>query len=130
MSVFGKCKRMEVVAYGFDNGKIKRATNYNQSECSGVQGGCGCIHAEIAILDKMVPQVMVISHSPCINCARAIVLAGVWAVFYKMEYRSREGIEYLHEKKVTCKQLEKGEEVNHLTLLKVSEQSKRVYDMV
>lgn len=35
------------------------------------------------------------THSPCIDCAKAIINAGIRAVYYLNEYRSQEGIELL-----------------------------------
>mgnify|MGYP001946569404 FL=1 len=35
------------------------------------------------------------THSPCIDCAKAIINAGIKKVYYLKEYRSRDGIELL-----------------------------------
>jgi dCMP deaminase len=36
-----------------------------------------------------------ITHSPCINCAKMIYQAGISTVYYSIEYRSADGIEFL-----------------------------------
>jgi len=90
---------MLVMAVGMDHqGFIATASNYNETECTGERGKCGCIHAEIALLRKMSnPRYVVLSLSPCINCAKALVEAEVETVEYYQEYRLTEGIEYLKE---------------------------------
>jgi len=91
------CKRMTVHAMGFDyQGNIAYATNYNETECKNIPGACGCIHAEIALLQIMPrPARVVVSHAPCLDCAKALHKAGVEAVYYANDYRLRDGLEYL-----------------------------------
>ena len=36
-----------------------------------------------------------ITHSPCIDCAKLIYQSGIAAVYYKNDYRSTQGIEFL-----------------------------------
>jgi dCMP deaminase len=36
-----------------------------------------------------------ITHSPCINCAKMIYQAGISEVYFSIEYKSRDGIEFL-----------------------------------
>lgn len=64
-------------------------------------------HAEINCINKLrtinetsVGGTMLITHSPCIRCAHELVAAGIERVYYKHEYRSTDGIEYLKEKGV------------------------------
>ena len=38
-----------------------------------------------------------ITHSPCIDCAKLIYQSGIAAVYYKNEYRSTQGIDFLHK---------------------------------
>ena len=44
--------------------------------------------------------------SPCVDCAKVIVSAGIKKVFYKNMYdRSQEGIEFLARNGIECRQL-------------------------
>lgn len=61
-----------------------------------------CRHAEIAALEKLWNSsetaqgaTMFISHSPCKFCGIKILTAGIQKVYYRHNYRSAEGIEYL-----------------------------------
>lgn len=38
---------------------------------------------------------MYITHAPCINCARLIYGSGISRVFYRNNYRSKDGIDFL-----------------------------------
>ena len=38
-----------------------------------------------------------ITHSPCIDCAKLIYQSGIATVYYKNEYRSTQGIEFLNK---------------------------------
>ena len=60
------------------------------------------VHAEEQCLQKMWHShettentVMLISHSPCFKCSLKIKSAGIRKVYYRHNYRSTEGIEYL-----------------------------------
>lgn len=62
------------------------------------------IHAERNAIDKLSSSnesgknaVMYITHSPCLECAKSIHTSGIRAVFYKEEYRSNEGVEFLQK---------------------------------
>lgn len=35
------------------------------------------------------------THMPCLNCAKLIVNAGIWRIYYERDYRLREGVEML-----------------------------------
>jgi len=96
------CTRLHVTAIGIDrNGYSYLATNgnYHTGGCTGEPGNCGCIHAEEELL-KLVPdpKVVVISHSPCINCAKLLWEAGVEVVIYSKAYRKTDGIDFLQDK--------------------------------
>jgi len=48
--------------------------------------------------------------SPCINCAKVIITAGIKTVFYKDLYdRSQDGIVFLNKNGVECRQLQTEE---------------------
>lgn len=96
-----KCKRMTVYAYA--NGYSAR--NGNDNECTNIPGQCGCTHAEINLL-KIVPnpKEVHITHSPCLNCAKALFIAGTKLVTYDESYRLTEGVEYLKANGVIVEQ--------------------------
>jgi dCMP deaminase len=91
------CKRLRVQAIGIDNSfSFSYAENGNKNTCTGEIGNCGCTHAEANLLDKMPnPTVVIISHSPCMECAKLLHKAGVKFVFFRSQYRKTEGIQYL-----------------------------------
>jgi dCMP deaminase len=89
-------------------GKLATATNGNFTEdgCTNEVGNCGCVHAEINLLKKLPnPYHITVSHSPCLNCAKALVEAGIEKVTYYVGYRIKDGIAYLEENGVEVKQL-------------------------
>jgi deoxycytidylate deaminase len=97
---------MTVHAVGIDReGNIEYARNGNETECKDIIGACGCIHAETRLLQKMhYPEKVILSHSPCVPCARALLEAGVQEVLYVEEYRLKDGINILEKNyvKVEC----------------------------
>lgn len=107
-----KCKRMTVYTMGFDkDGNMEFAVNGNVEECKDIPGKCGCIHAEIRLLEKMPnPDIVFISHSPCLDCAKALVEAKVKIVKYNNPYRIMDGVEYLRNHGVYVKEVE--DEIN------------------
>lgn len=40
---------------------------------------------------------MVVTHSPCYECSKLIIQSGIKAVYYEVEYRITEGIDFLRE---------------------------------
>lgn len=97
------CKRMTVTAKGITKDrKVYSARNYNESECLNIAGACGCIHAEDALLrDHKDIEIIIVSHSPCLYCAKLIASHGIKMVLYKEEYRIKDGINYLIDNNVT-----------------------------
>lgn len=63
------------------------------------------LHAERNCLDKMAKTgivgaegaTMVITHSPCIECAKSIFSAGIKELVYQTDYRSPDGIYFLEK---------------------------------
>lgn len=60
------------------------------------------MHAERNCLDKVAMSnestqgaVMFTTHSPCLECAKSIYNTGITDVYYKQEYRSNDGINFL-----------------------------------
>ena len=71
-------------------------------------------HAEEAVFCKMLSQgvsskngYMFITHSPCINCSKLIFNAGIKSVYYRTDYRSFDGINYLRENGVLVEKIDK-----------------------
>jgi dCMP deaminase len=69
-------------------------------------------HAEDAALQKLWKSTetatgseMFVSHAPCLNCSIKIVTAGISKVYYRQQYRSDEGLQYLQSKGVKIEQL-------------------------
>jgi deoxycytidylate deaminase len=91
------CKRMKVTAIGIKGTDTYTATNYNKTECTNEPGNCGCIHAERALFEKVIPDILIISHSPCLSCAIEIGNLGIKHVFYYEEYRLPVGMNYLRD---------------------------------
>lgn len=101
-----RCKRQTVVAVGRNSEKLVSATNGNVNECSGEVGNCGCTHAEMLVLRAMPnPQNVLVTLSPCIDCAKALVESGVRVVEYENEYRKTDGIEYLVKNGVSVEKI-------------------------
>lgn len=98
-----KCQRGTVYASGTtDYKEFYFAENYNKGVCTAEVGNCGCVHAEIALLEICPnPVHVIVSMSPCLNCAKALVAAGVKKVDFLELYRIHDGIKYLEEHGVT-----------------------------
>jgi len=93
-----ECKRLFVTAIGINNeGITVTATNGNYNDgCTGEPGNCGCIHAEEELMKIMPePNTVILSHSPCLDCAKLLYGAGVDTVVYNKEYRIPDGVNFL-----------------------------------
>lgn len=60
------------------------------------------IHAEANAIAKLarspesgLGSFMFLTHAPCIDCAKQIYTAGIKEVFYKEDYRCRDGVDFL-----------------------------------
>jgi dCMP deaminase len=60
------------------------------------------LHAESNAIAKLAQSsesgngaVMFITHAPCINCAKLIYQSGINSVYYRHQYRSNDGVEFL-----------------------------------
>jgi len=40
---------------------------------------------------------MFVTHTPCIDCAKLVYQSGITTVYYKNEYRSTQGLEFLNK---------------------------------
>ena len=74
-------------------------------------GACGCIHSEINASIKCnvpsyVEKFVFVTCMPCVNCAKIIVnLGNVRKVFYKNEYRSKQGFSVFKKAKISFKRI-------------------------
>lgn len=62
------------------------------------------LHAEMNALMKLAKSnesgdgaSIFITHAPCMDCAKGIYQAGIKEVYYKSEYRSTQGLEFLEK---------------------------------
>jgi dCMP deaminase len=62
------------------------------------------LHAEMNALMKLAKSnesgdnaAIFVTHSPCIDCAKGIYQSGIATVYYKNEYRSTQGLEFLNK---------------------------------
>lgn len=104
-------KNDSIIALGVNG----QPPGFDSEDCEDVEGNTLSTvrHAEDAALQKLWNSTetakgssMFISHAPCLNCSIKIVTAGIEKVFYKEEYRSKEGIEYLKSKQVKVEKVE------------------------
>jgi dCMP deaminase len=70
------------------------------------------LHAEMNAIAKLarsnesgLNSTMFITHAPCIECAKLIYQSGIKKVFYKNEYRSQDGIDFLKKCNIDIKKL-------------------------
>lgn len=70
-------------------------------------------HAEDAALQKLWNSTetaqgatMFVSHKPCIHCAIKMSTAGISKVYYRHDYRSDEGLNYLISKQISVEKID------------------------
>ena len=66
------------------------------------------LHAESNAIAKLAKSpesgdgaTIFITHAPCIDCAKLIYQSGITTVYYKNDYRSTQGIDFLKESYVS-----------------------------
>jgi dCMP deaminase len=66
------------------------------------------LHAEMNALMKLAKSnesgnqsAMFITHAPCLKCAKGIYQAGIKEVYYNVEYRSTDGLDFLNKSGIT-----------------------------
>ena len=94
-------KEGRTISTGY-NGAPSRLPHCNEDNCKSQPQCKRTVHAEMnAILFAARYGIstegaeLYTTHSPCIDCAKAIINAGIKKVYYVEEYRSRDGIELL-----------------------------------
>ena len=65
------------------------------------------LHAESNAIAKLAKSpesgagaTMFVTHQPCIDCAKLIYQSGITTVYYKNEYRSTQGLDFLNKSDV------------------------------
>ena len=65
------------------------------------------LHAESNAIAKLARSnesgensTLFLTHSPCLECSKLIYQSGITTVYYKHEYRSQDGIEFLKKSKI------------------------------
>ena len=71
------------------------------------------IHAEANAIAKLarssesgLDAVMFTTHSPCLECAKTIAASGINTLYYKYDYRCKNGLEHLEKCNVFVKKVE------------------------
>lgn len=84
----------KVVSIGY-NGNYRGGPNHCDSD---EPGKCGCLHAEInALLKNNYGEgtIMFVTDAPCETCAKSIINGGIQEIFFRRDYRRKEGVELL-----------------------------------
>jgi len=70
------------------------------------------LHAETNCIAKLAKSnesglgaTMFITHAPCLDCAKLIYQSGIRSVFYRDNYRSTAGVEFLKKSGIEAEQL-------------------------
>lgn len=65
------------------------------------------IHAERNALDKLARSTesgegatMFVTHAPCIECAKSIYNSGISSIYYRRQYRTSDGVNFLEKSNV------------------------------
>ena len=65
------------------------------------------LHAESNAIAKLArsnesgeDSTLFITHSPCLECSKLIYQSGITTVYYKHEYRSQDGVDFLIKSKI------------------------------
>jgi dCMP deaminase len=73
------------------------------------------LHAEMNSLMKLAKSYssgnqasLFVTHSPCLDCAKGIFQAGIKEVFYRADYRSNDGIDFLKKCGVKVEKVNAG----------------------
>ena len=65
------------------------------------------LHAESNAIAKLARSnesgedaTLFVTHSPCLECSKLIYQSGITTLYYKHEYRSQDGVEFLKKSKI------------------------------
>ena len=111
------CERLKVGAVGISEDLNHHyGFNYMKDgtpcEINPQQSKSTVTHAEIAVFEKANGdpiEKLIVTHSPCIQCAKRIVKEGVKYVYYVEDYRSADGLNHLVEHGVMIEKISLGD---------------------
>lgn len=87
-------RMLQVLGMGY-NGNAAGLANV----CDQLEPPCGCVHAEMNALIKapgiVTDKFLFTTVAPCGPCAKAIINAGVTAVYFRKAYRTTTGLAFL-----------------------------------
>jgi dCMP deaminase len=97
----------KVLAIGYNGNATGLPNTCDRDE----PGNCGCLHSEEnAVINcdspRTVEKLAYITHLPCVMCAKRLInLGNVKHVFYREDYRIKDGLELLRQAGIGGKQL-------------------------
>lgn len=106
-------KEDRIIAVGY-NGTITGGSNVCEEIIDGeLVTVPEVIHAEMNVICFAAKNgistkdaTLIITHSPCYNCSKTLVQAGVKEILYETEYRDTSGIDLLRSHNVKCGSIE------------------------
>ena len=88
---------------GWDNCCENTIQHHELGTCTTVSKA-EVLHAETNAIAKLAKSgesgmgaTMFVTHTPCIDCAKLVYQSGITTVYYKNEYRSTQGLEFLNK---------------------------------
>lgn len=100
-------KENRIIAYGYNGTPHGWDNNCEIETDNGLKTKPEVLHAEMNCLMKIAKStessedtILFITHSPCIECSKAIYQSGIKQVYYKTQYRSCDGIDFLKKTNV------------------------------
>lgn len=92
-----------VISTGY-NGNVAGSHHCNHKYNKPEQPCTSAVHAEANALVFAARHGVAVhkadlftTHQPCLNCAKLIINAGIWRVYFEKEYRLNDGLELLVE---------------------------------
>jgi dCMP deaminase len=111
------CKRLQVGSVITDSNLLHvLSIGYNGNYAGGPNtcdsdeiGNCGCVHSELNSIikadNRIKDKILFVTESPCKNCSKLIINSGFSKVYYRHEYRLKDGIELLRQTGIEVYQL-------------------------
>ena len=88
---------------GWDNCCENTVQHHELGTCTTVSKA-EVLHAETNAIAKLAKSgesglgaTMLVTHAPCIDCAKLVYQSGIATVYYKNKYRSTQGLEFLNK---------------------------------
>lgn len=101
----------KIISLGYNGTPTGWNNNCEYETDNGLKTKPEVLHAEMNCLMKLARStessencILFITHSPCIECSKAIYQAGVKQVFYKTQFRTCDGIDFLNKTSVMIEQ--------------------------